>query len=104
MGRWRPVKAMTKSEGKLERWCGVRERDREVVRRLRGRRCPHGDPWCPCPDGDSCHYEGEGAWGEPTAGQKAEWERMEPVLTCEGWSGEVGKILQEEAEGRRLGS
>lgn len=21
-------------------------------------RCPHGDPFCPCQDGDSCHYEG----------------------------------------------
>jgi hypothetical protein len=20
--------------------------------------CPHGDPTCPCPDGDPCHYEG----------------------------------------------
>lgn len=20
--------------------------------------CPHGDPFCPCPDGDACHYEG----------------------------------------------
>lgn len=19
--------------------------------------CPHGDPTCPCPDGDSCHYD-----------------------------------------------
>lgn len=19
--------------------------------------CPHGDPTCPCPDGDTCHYE-----------------------------------------------
>lgn len=18
--------------------------------------CPHGDPTCPCPDGDVCHY------------------------------------------------
>ncbi len=22
-------------------------------------RCPHGDPLCPCQDGDSCHYEGK---------------------------------------------
>lgn len=20
-------------------------------------RCPHGDPTCPCSDGDACHYE-----------------------------------------------
>lgn len=19
--------------------------------------CPYGDPYCPCPDGDACHYE-----------------------------------------------
>lgn len=24
--------------------------------------CPHGDPTCPCPDGDACHYEGADAW------------------------------------------
>jgi len=22
--------------------------------------CPHGDPSCPCQDGDSCHYEPSG--------------------------------------------
>lgn len=22
------------------------------------RTCPHGDPTCPCQDGDGCHYEG----------------------------------------------
>lgn len=22
--------------------------------------CPHGDPYCPCQDGDSCHYEWSG--------------------------------------------
>lgn len=20
------------------------------------RRCPYGDPYCPCQDGDACHY------------------------------------------------
>lgn len=20
--------------------------------------CPYGNPYCPCPDGDECHYEG----------------------------------------------
>lgn len=23
--------------------------------------CPHGDPTCPCPSGDACHYEGTDA-------------------------------------------
>ena len=23
--------------------------------------CPHGDPLCPCQDGDPCHYEGKDA-------------------------------------------
>jgi hypothetical protein len=27
--------------------------------------CPHGDPTCPCPDGDSCHYEGTDAFTCP---------------------------------------
>jgi hypothetical protein len=26
------------------------------------RRCPYGDPTCPCQDGDACHYEGPDAW------------------------------------------
>jgi hypothetical protein len=25
--------------------------------------CPHGDPTCPCPDGDWCHYEDDPATG-----------------------------------------
>lgn len=24
------------------------------------RACPHGDPTCPCQDGDPCHYEAAG--------------------------------------------
>lgn len=28
--------------------------------------CKSGDETCPCPDGDPCHYEGEGAWPRPT--------------------------------------
>lgn len=27
--------------------------------------CPHGDPACPCPDGDMCHYEGPNPWKSP---------------------------------------
>ena len=30
--------------------------------------CPHGDPYCPCQDGDLCHYEGPDAWPEPIPG------------------------------------
>lgn len=25
---------------------------------IEARACPHGDPTCPCQDGDTCHYEG----------------------------------------------
>ena len=28
-------------------------------------RCAHGDPTCPCADGDACHYEGPDAWPAP---------------------------------------
>lgn len=24
-----------------------------------GQPCPYGDPFCPCQDGDLCHYEGK---------------------------------------------
>lgn len=27
--------------------------------------CPHGDPACPCPDGDMCHYEGPDPMSAP---------------------------------------
>lgn len=27
--------------------------------------CPHGDPFCPCQDGDACHYEGRASWPSP---------------------------------------
>ena len=27
--------------------------------------CRYGDPFCPCQDGDLCHYEGPGAWPPP---------------------------------------
>lgn len=30
--------------------------------------CKYGDPLCPCPDGDQCHYEGKDAWPAPQAG------------------------------------
>jgi Lar family restriction alleviation protein len=32
--------------------------------------CPHGDRFCPCPDGDTCHYEG----ANPLPAPKAEGE------------------------------
>lgn len=28
-------------------------------------KCPHGDPFCPCPDGALCHYEGHVPWPSP---------------------------------------
>jgi hypothetical protein len=30
--------------------------------------CSHGDPLCPCPDGDLCHYEGPDPSRCPTSG------------------------------------
>lgn len=27
--------------------------------------CPYGDPYCPCQDGDPCHYEGDDAMKTP---------------------------------------
>jgi hypothetical protein len=29
------------------------------------KRCKYGDPTCPCPDGDLCHYEGSKPWSVP---------------------------------------
>ena len=38
--------------------------------------CPHGDPQCPCQDGDMCHYEGPNPFPEPSPAQKREWRRL----------------------------
>jgi len=27
--------------------------------------CKYGDPFCPCQDGDMCHYEGPNPWSPP---------------------------------------
>ncbi len=32
--------------------------------------CPYGDPHCPCPDGDPCHYEGDDPMTPPTDEEK----------------------------------
>ncbi len=37
--------------------CGTRTYSDEAKRRC-PKMCPHGDPHCPCPDGDPCHYQG----------------------------------------------
>lgn len=31
----------------------------------RSRPCPFGDPYCPCQDGDPCHYAGKNPWPAP---------------------------------------
>ncbi len=36
--------------------------------------CPHGDPHCPCQDGDACHYE--------DVGDSKAWPAPEPVKVC----------------------
>lgn len=35
--------------------------------RMSAARCPHGDPACPCPDGDACHYRDYPAQGRRPA-------------------------------------
>ena len=30
--------------------------------------CKHGDPFCPCQDGDLCHYEGANPMNTPRSG------------------------------------
>jgi len=46
-----------------------------------GQTCPHGDPTCPCPDGDLCHHEdgpGSPGWPKPVVGDdKADSEEGE---------------------------
>lgn len=46
-------------------------------------RCPHGDPFCPCQDGDSCHYEGPDPFSCPNPPPAAISIRVAP-LDAEG--------------------
>jgi hypothetical protein len=42
--------------------------------------CPHGDPCCPCRDGDSCHYEGENPMTPPLKLLEQRIETLERAL------------------------
>lgn len=41
-------------------------------------KCKYGDPFCPCQDGDQCHYEGKDAWPIPKE-ENMEDEREETL-------------------------
>jgi hypothetical protein len=60
--------------------------------------CPHGDPTCPCPDGDWCHHE-----DDPVTGTKA--MRCPTPGHCEGISEQLStpqKLIVAEALVREL--
>lgn len=42
--------------------------------------CKYGDPLCPCPDGDMCHYEGVDPWPLNDAYARAEIHRLRAVI------------------------
>lgn len=56
--------------------------------------CPHGDPLCPCPDGDPCHYEGT----NPMPSPRDQPRRASASMTLEA----VLALLQAECD--KLGS
>lgn len=56
--------------------------------------CPHGDRFCPCPDGDTCHYEG----ANPSPAPKAEGEAASSraAQSAEGTAAETFRIALHE--------
>lgn len=44
------------------------------------RLCKYGDPTCPCPDGDLCHYEGKDAWPAPAVSHNALTEPVRKAM------------------------
>lgn len=45
------------------------------------RRCPHGDPTCPCPDGLTCHYVDDPETGTKAMRPPAFWEGYQQAKT-----------------------
>lgn len=42
--------------------------------------CKYGDPFCPCPDGDMCHYEGPNPMPAPARKVKTDfWAKPIPL-------------------------
>jgi hypothetical protein len=54
-------------------WFGFTKHYREGFAALyihpapQAKKCPYGDPLCPCQDGHQCHYEGKDTWPAPQA-------------------------------------
>jgi hypothetical protein len=65
--------------------------------------CPKGDPFCPCPDGDQCHYAGENPMTmEPQYQKLAQyiWDVRVSVIPMPRFKSEfIAKVLQDLSEG-----
>ena len=44
--------------------------------------CKYGDPYCPCQDGDPCHYEGDNPMTPPAEYYIAAGHRLALELEC----------------------
>jgi hypothetical protein len=48
--------------------------------------CIGNDPYCPCQDGDSCHYRdipGSPGWPLPTVNRRRAMSEFRPTLCCD---------------------
>lgn len=54
--------------------------------------CPHGDPYCPCQDGDPCNYEGA---PDGTKGMKPPTKKEATAMMRAFERAEAAKNLQE---------
>ena len=47
-------------------------------------KCKHGDPYCPCQDGDACHYEGENPMPVPERAANEAAQKLRGMLAAGG--------------------
>ncbi len=58
--------------------------------------CPYHDPYCPCQDGDSCHYRGPDAWQPPRRFKLIKTSDLHANLR----PGDEGTLMHEDSLGR----
>ena len=57
--------------------CEMGRMAREILELRQHSGCKYGDPFCPCQDGDMCHYEGPNPMTPPNATRQRKLAEME---------------------------
>jgi hypothetical protein len=69
--------ALLRASAKCER-CGMttEQKVKKALQPQVRKKCKYGDPFCPCQDGDTCHYKDENPWPLPSTEQKEYWRLL----------------------------